>query len=125
MMKRGTFCGTLTAVFVLAGSLAGAQTPVFELRWEHDGIGVGRFEVCIDGQCQGIEAVRVPDTNTWTWGALVPTMSPGEHRVVLRACNDAGCSNGQPELFVRVIAVSTGPPQTGSAPPSKAKPVPR
>jgi hypothetical protein len=122
-MRRGSLRGTLTAVFVLAGSLAGAQSTAFQLRWEHDGIGVGRFEVCIDGQCQAIDAVRVPDSNVW--GAPVPNMSAGEHRVMIRACNDVGCTNGQPELFVRVIPVTMGPPQTGPAPPTKAKPIPR
>jgi hypothetical protein len=34
-------------------------------------------------------------------------LAPGEHRLVVRACTDAGCVEGTPDLVVRVTTPST------------------
>jgi hypothetical protein len=121
-MGRGTVRALLAAVIVAAGGTVQAQSWPFELRWEHDGTGLGFFEICIDGQCQPVDARRVSGS---TWGCPLPAMREGEHRLVVRACNTAGCATSQPDVFVRVLPVATGPSQPTAPPPSKAKPTPR
>lgn len=94
---------------VLFGGAASAQSAWrFNLEWEHDGTGVTHFRLCVDGTCQNIAPER-PQGDTWRYA--LPLLPPGEHRLVVQACNEVGCSNGQPDIWVRVFRSSPAPPR--------------
>ena len=122
-MKRRRFGIALVAALVVCveGVGVGQSAWPFELRWEHDGSNVTHFDVCVDGRCEQGAAQRVSEGGA-TWRMSVPAMTEGEHALVVRACNEASCTAGAPEVFVRVLGVQSGPAQPAPSPPSKGKP---
>lgn len=98
-----------TALALMFGA-PGTTVPVeaqgswpFRIQWEHDGDGVAFYQLCVDGQCTYLDALRGAGTR---WRAPLPILPRGEHRVVLEACGYGGCIPGSPDLMVRVVAPS-------------------
>ena len=95
-MKRRRFGIALVAALVVCveGVSVGQSAWPFELRWEHDGSNVSHFDVCVDGRCEHGAAQRVSEGGA-TWRMSVPAMTEGEHRLVVRACNQGSCTGGR------------------------------
>jgi ABC-type phosphate transport system substrate-binding protein len=121
---------TAGALAAMAGLAIGGQTSEWthRLQWEHDGQNVSRFDVCINGSCQGLEASRVAGSDTWS--APLPRLPQGLNTVVVYACNETRCAEGWPTLSVNVQSSGSVSPGSGGttapppAPPSSTVPAP-
>jgi hypothetical protein len=108
MLRVGRVALVLPILAVLSGqggdrASAQAVTWPFHLEWEAV-VPIGTsFQLCIDGNCQLIAAAPWGGV---TWRAPLPLLPPGEHRLVVQSCTDAGCVPGTPDLMVRVTAPS-------------------
>jgi hypothetical protein len=108
MVRIGRVAFVLPILVVLSGqggdrAAAQAVSWPFQLEWEA-AIPLGTtFQLCVDGNCVLIAAAPRGGT---TWRAPLPLLSPGEHRLVVQSCNDAGCVPGTPDLLVRVTTPS-------------------
>lgn len=111
------------------GTVAAAQTvplpsPIpstYYLAFEHDGVGMGsefsgRFELVIDGGAPGVIAPQFatavpalagkPGIQPTTRVILFPPLTPGQHTLIVRACNTLGCEASVPFAVVLIPAVS-------------------
>ena len=97
----------LTLVFLTGGparpQAQGATTWPFHLEWEHTGPGGALFQLCVDGTCAPLAAVRRGGD---TWRAPLSLLPQGEHRLVVQACGTRECLEGTPDLVVRVLPAS-------------------
>lgn len=107
-MKRLLLAAIL---FLLLPTLAHAQTNVTpgqntRLAWDHDGVNVERFEIKADGAL--VATVPFVFQQNGTYDAPFPALTPGNHSLVVAACNIAGCADSDPFL-VRVVVVPAKP----------------
>ena len=92
----------------------------FQLEWTQDGEGVEYHLLCVNGQCTPLAAARIKGT---TWRAPLPMLPRGEYRLVVAACGSGGCTEGTPDIAIRILApqprrppldiLSATPPRTG------------
>ncbi len=92
-------------LFFLLQSTPINVTGTERLAWEHDAVGIMRWEVMLDGVLLGsLSAGRLPGTDTWRSDLailkLAPSLLPGNHTLAILACTDAAppaapdeCSN--------------------------------
>jgi hypothetical protein len=100
-----------TAVVLAMAAIQTAPWP-FRLEWEHDGLAVSQFQLCVDGgDCSALAATRVASD---TWSAPLPLLSQGFHTLTVNACNGSLCTPGTPTLSVNVRP--SGPDVVGSPP---------
>jgi len=100
--------GLMVMLLAAVASVAQAQTPVTPSQffsWDHTGVNLDSQQVCVDGACvvvaAGPTARSVP----------MPAMTPGDHVLLHKACNAAGCADGPPlAVTLKVMpAPSTNP----------------
>ena len=75
--------------------------PTSIVQWSHDGAGVTRFEIWVDGTA--VSTVPVTTAPEGDWTEPLPWMIPGIRTIQVAACNDLGCAASAP-LTVRVIS---------------------
>jgi hypothetical protein len=73
----------------------------FQLEWTHDGKGVEYHLLCVNGECSPLGAALIEGT---TWRAPLPLLPRGEYRLVVAACSSGGCTNGTPDISIRILA---------------------
>lgn len=110
--------GLFALGLVLVGaSLAAAQTPVeipspppqdWRIAWEHDKTALHHFELKIDGNAYA-EIVPV-EVSSGSYRTPVPSMTPGQHTIYVRACSSSKCG-ADAQLLVSlevIVAPVTG-----------------
>jgi hypothetical protein len=85
-----------------ASTVRGQAGWPFHIEWNHDGIGVSYYRLCVNGQCAVVQATRRGPA----WRAPLPLLPQGEHRIVVEACNRDACLTGTPDLMIRVVPPS-------------------
>ncbi len=97
-------------------------TGTERLAWEHDAVGIMRWEVMLDGISIGnLSAGRIPNTDTWRSDLAIlkiaPNLLPGNHTLAILACTDAAppaapdeCSN--PGNTVEIVYSPTSKPKS-------------
>lgn len=94
----------LAVMFGVSGSTVRCQTEwPFQLEWNHPGGAGVYYRLCANGQCSILGAAHMGGT---LWRAPLPTMQPGEYRLVVEACTGDTCLAGTPDLMIRVVTPS-------------------
>lgn len=105
----GVAWAALVVVVAMAGTLEARLVvrspppPGTRLVWDHDGIGVGWFEVRADGVTVAMRdgLTRGEDGS---FGIPLPVLTPGRRvSLVVAACNESGCAESE-ALVVDVVA---------------------
>lgn len=110
-MMRNKWVWVFAALLWAAtGGMIGAQpnaTPNQSLAWSHptaDAEAVTRFETNYDeGGYVSVGRVRHPSLVD-TFYAPLPSLAAGSHTVVVRACDDSGCSASSAPFAFSVVA---------------------
>jgi hypothetical protein len=77
-------------------------TATSRVVWEHDGAGVDWFEVRIDGTTVSMAGLGDRESgNVFT--VPLPLLFPGNHQLVVAACNTTGCAASEP-LAIRAVS---------------------
>jgi hypothetical protein len=116
---------SIVGVILLAGAAMQAGQWSYRLAWDHDGVSMTHFELCVDAECRRIDATL---TGSGSWSAPLPVLPLGFHTLVVLACNNTTCTPGSPSVSVNVtpgptIGLPNQPNQpTPPAPGRKAPP---
>jgi hypothetical protein len=87
----------------------GAGAWPFHIEFTHPFAEYASYQLCVGEACQPLWAFPLGSD---VWRAPMPQLPPGEHRLVVKACNFNGCLPGTPDLMVRVTQ-----PEAGRRPP--------
>ncbi len=90
----------MLGVLLLTGAAMQSAPWPYRLEWEHDGAQLTHFELCVDNECNRIDAARTQGASTWT--AAVPVLSQGLHTLVVYACFNGACTAGTPPISINV-----------------------
>jgi hypothetical protein len=106
--NRARSCAALAVALLLTIGAPASTVPVqtqgmwpFQLEWTHDGEGVEYHLLCVNGQCTPLAAAQIEGT---TWRAPLPMLPRGEYRLVVAACGSGGCTDGTPDISIRILA---------------------
>ena len=111
-MKVSVMIASVLLTAVLAGEVMGqtqvpSPTPATtRLCWDHDGANLDRFTLAVDAGTPS--DVGKPAPTGQTYCVPFPALTPGNHTLVVAACNIAGCSASAP-FPVSVVVVPTPP----------------
>ena len=76
------------------------------LAWDHDGVATDRYELVVDNGTP--TDLGKPTPTGQTYDVAFPALTPGQHTLIVRACNIAGCAASAP-FPVSVVVIPTPP----------------
>jgi len=84
----------LVLLFLLVLPIVGLAQATPKIYWEHDGVGLARFECVVDSGTPTNLGLPTPSGTTYSVDitACTGVMTNGQHTLVIRACNVTGCT---------------------------------
>lgn len=80
----------------------------FQLEWTQAGARPSYYRLCVNATCTVLGDAR--NVGGSVWRAALPTLPPGEYRLVVEACGTTQCLPGEPDLMIRVLQSSARRP---------------
>lgn len=100
----------LTAQLGTASAQAQVPSPIpatTRLAFDHDGLNTDRYELVVNAQAP-VDLGRLAPVTGQTYEIPFPALTPGQHTLLVRACNISGCA-ASPPFPVSVIVQPSAP----------------